>query len=464
MRVLRFENEAEDLLHYLKEAACIPGWRARSRTPAATRSSSTLPGLRLGHPQRGRNGVGGGRPVAAPRGAPRPARAGQRALRTLSSAVKSRRWATDLLRRHPTAWSGRRGVLVRSEDRYPEAANDARAREFAVLDLLEADNGGDVAALRAVLRIGQAALGAQRVEDVMEVVAEESLRALDAASFSISRWQRDREVLQTLINVGELGPGEALAGGRGVPAGRLPDRDRPPAPRGALRVRDRRSPGQPRRGGPTAPARQESEIAVPVIYEYVTWGELWGHRQRRPAVRGAGREVAPGDRRAGGAGDRACRAVRARHALRHEDPLTHLANRRLLDERLAGAGSEPDPAGLRRGRSQGGQRPRGHPAGDALLRGVAGALSLTASAFPQSLVAQAGGDEFCVLLPGAQLAAAERLARAASRHIAAELGERVSVCWGAACSASGRRSDRRRRRGAAGGQGTRAWPAAAAAC
>ena len=69
-------------------------------------------------------------------------------------------------------------------------------------------NGGDVAALRAVLRIGQAALGAQRVEDVMEVVAEESLRALDAASFSISRWQRDREVLQTLINVGELGPGE----------------------------------------------------------------------------------------------------------------------------------------------------------------------------------------------------------------------------------------------------------------
>ena len=77
-----------------------------------------------------------------------------------------------------------------------------------MLDLLEADNGGDVAALRAVLRIGQAALGAQRVEDVMEVVAEESLRALDAASFSISRWQRDREVLQTLINVGELGPGE----------------------------------------------------------------------------------------------------------------------------------------------------------------------------------------------------------------------------------------------------------------
>ena len=86
-----------------------------------------------------------------------------------------------------------------------------------MLDLLEADNGGDVAALRAVLRIGQAALGAQRVEDVMEVVAEESLRALDAASFSISRWQRDREVLQTLINVGELGPGEeALAGGRGL--------------------------------------------------------------------------------------------------------------------------------------------------------------------------------------------------------------------------------------------------------
>ena len=40
------------------------------------------------------------------------------------------------------------------------------------------------------------------------MIAEQSLIALDAASFSISRWERHRGVLRTLINVGELGPRE----------------------------------------------------------------------------------------------------------------------------------------------------------------------------------------------------------------------------------------------------------------
>jgi diguanylate cyclase (GGDEF)-like protein len=327
---------------------------------------------------------------------------------------------------------------VRSEDRYQEAANEARAREFAVLDLLEADNGGDVAALRAVLRIGQAALGAQRVEDVMEVVAEESLRALDAASFSISRWQRDREVLQTLINVGELGPGEE----RWPAAEEYPLAD-------SQAVTDLLRRGEPYvsaiddpRANPAGVALlrrlgKESEIAVPVIYEYVTWGELWatgsgGRRFGKRDVRLL-QAIAEQVAQAIGRAEQFGRVTR----FAYEDPLTHLANRRLLDERLAGAGTESltllacDVDGLKEVNDR-----EGHPAGDALLRGVAGALSLTASAFPQSLVARAGGDEFCVLLPGAPLAAAERFARAASRHIAAELGEQVSVCWGAACSAS----------------------------
>ena len=229
----------------------------------------------------------------------------------------------------------------------------------------------------------------------MEVVAEESLRALDAASFSISRWQRDREVLQTLINVGELGPGEALAGGRG------------PALADFQTVTDLLRRGEPYvsaiddpRANPVGVALlrrlgKESEIAVPVIYEYVTWGELWatGSGGRRFGERDVRllQAIAEQVAQAIGRAEQFGRVTR----FAYEDPLTHLANRRLLDERLAGAGSEPDPAGLRRGRSQGGQRPRGHPAGDALLRGVAGALSLTASAFPQSLVARAAATSSC---------------------------------------------------------------------
>ena len=40
VRVLRFENEAEDLLHYLKDTGLHQASRASSATPAATRSSS----------------------------------------------------------------------------------------------------------------------------------------------------------------------------------------------------------------------------------------------------------------------------------------------------------------------------------------------------------------------------------------------------------------------------------------
>ncbi len=329
---------------------------------------------------------------------------------------------------------------MKSEDRYREVADEARAREFAVLDLLESDNGGDLVALRAVLRIGQAALGAQRVEDVLEVVAEESLHALDAASFSISRWERDKDVLKTLVNVGELGPGEErwpadeqypLADfqeitdllRRGEPyVFAVDDPDTDPA---SLAFLDRLG--------------KESELAVPVVYESVTWGELWatGRDGRRFGERDVRllQAIAEQVSQAIGRAEQFGRVTR----FAYEDPLTRLANRRLLDERLAAAGAEVetltllacDVDGLKEVNDR-----EGHPAGDALLQGVAGALSVTAAAFPRSLVARAGGDEFCVLLPGSLLAAAERFARAASRRIAADVGERVSVCWGAACSGS----------------------------
>ena len=38
-------------------------------------------------------------------------------------------------------------------------------------------------------------------------MAEEARRAIGAASLSVSRWDRERDALVTLINVGELGPG-----------------------------------------------------------------------------------------------------------------------------------------------------------------------------------------------------------------------------------------------------------------
>ena len=296
--------------------------------------------------------------------------------------------------------------------------------------------GDDVRALRAVLKVSQAVLGAHRFDDALEVIAEQTLAALGAASFSISRWERERGVLHTMINVGELGPGEErwptdedypLADYRDVTEllrqGRpyvntLDDDDIDPADESVLRR-----------------LNKYSELAVPVMYEGAMWGELW--------ATGA-------DRRCFDADDiRLLQAIAAQISVAigtselfsevsryaYQDPLTGLANRRKLDECLRELGNgEGDPTLLvcdLDGFKEVNDR-EGHTAGDALLRGVAGVLSDVASAFRASLVARLGGDEFCVVLPAASLSEAERFAHAGSGQIARELRPDLSVCWGAA--------------------------------
>ncbi|GLP76568.1 hypothetical protein TUM20983_36780 [Mycobacterium antarcticum] len=119
----------------------------------------------------------------------------------------------------------------------------------------------------------------------------------------------------------------------------------------------------------------------------------------------------------------------------YEDPLTRLANRRRVDETLAELDDMRTPATVLIGDVDG-LKPvndrAGHPAGDALLRGVAESLTAVATEFGALLVARLGGDEFCVILPGDALPEAERFAGLAGRRIATHFGSQVSLCWGAA--------------------------------
>ena len=64
------------------------------------------------------------------------------------------------------------------------------------------------AQLHALIDVAAAAASAHRLEEVLELAAERSLKALDAASLSISRMDVEAGLVRTLVNVGDLAPGE----------------------------------------------------------------------------------------------------------------------------------------------------------------------------------------------------------------------------------------------------------------
>ena len=124
----------------------------------------------------------------------------------------------------------------------------------------------------------------------------------------------------------------------------------------------------------------------------------------------------------------------------YEDPLTRLANRRGLDERLrelatARAAStllvcDVDRLKLVNDRD-------GHPAGDALLRGIAtpSARSRPRTAARWWPAWAATSSAWCSRI--ARSPTREEFARAASRQLLRELGPESTLCWGAAARESG---------------------------
>jgi diguanylate cyclase (GGDEF)-like protein len=306
----------------------------------------------------------------------------------------------------------------------------------AMSDWVDTAGTDRVDVLRSLLHMSQAVLCARYFDEVLEAIAHHTLSALDAASVSISRWERDEDVLRTLINVGKLGPGEEP----------WPENETYPVDndRRIIRLLRQGLPyiysidaEHPDTSSLLYTVEKESEVAVPVMHNDVMWGELY---------------VTGTDGRRFGADDvQILQAIAAHMAVAvgrsqlfstvwrqaFEDPLTGLANRRGLDQAFADMTIEEvrpallvcDLDGFKEVNDE-----RGHPAGDALLCTVADALAATAAPLPGSLVARLGGDEFCVVLPRAGLDDAETFAVTASRAIIELAGEPVSVSWGAAVS------------------------------
>jgi diguanylate cyclase (GGDEF)-like protein len=298
----------------------------------------------------------------------------------------------------------------------------------------------------ALMRIAAATADAYRLEDAMEPAAEAALEVTGAASLSISMWERDRGAMRTLINVGELGPGEER-----LPAAELyPLADNPQV---AKLLED----GQPYRTAvddPDAPPAalrllaslgKESDVGVPIMLDGEVWGEVWA-------------TTAPGAPRFDAGDVRFLQAIADRLALvlaraerfarvsrlAYEDPLTGLANRRAIDERLEELlgpdAPSPLPFTLLLADVDGLKDindARGHHVGDRALCSVGEALVAAAAPESAALIGRLAGDEFCVLLEGCELAVAGEVAQTALQLLAAEDDPRLSLSFGAAAATGG---------------------------
>jgi diguanylate cyclase (GGDEF)-like protein len=290
------------------------------------------------------------------------------------------------------------------------------------------------AQLRALIDVAAVAAGAHRLEDVLELAAERSLEALGGSSLAISRLDEEAGVIRTLVNVGELGPGEER-----FPEDETYSMDDYPALR--LAMREGGSAFGAIDDPDTDPAHREllerlgkeSSLAVPIMLAGEPWGEL---------------EVmtAPGHQRLARSDETFLRAIadqlvgaihRAElfaqiEALAYTDSLTGLASRRAVEMALEEACDKATAPGtpalvlcdiddLKQVNDSG-----GHEAGDQVLCRAAEALVEAAKPHEEAVVGRFGGDEFCILLPAGTAEHARDLALEAVRRLDAVGGERMS--------------------------------------
>ena len=334
------------------------------------------------------------------------------------------------------------GALVRVIDRdgspVVEPSGSARAEE-ARLPSLRPDRPLE-AELRALIRVSSTVAGAHRFEEVLDAVGEEACRVLRAAGISISRWEPAHDHMRTLVNAGELNPGEEA---------------RPADETWALTALDRMlvERGQPyvialdHLGLPDEEREfllhigRGSALAAPIRFGHEVWGVLEAYS---PA--GAPPFTASHVRFAEALCAQVATAIgRAElfsrlESLAYQDPLTRLPNRRALDERLEEAVARAHAAagelallfcdldGLKDVNDR-----HGHDAGDRALVAAGQALAEAAEAFPGSFTSRLGGDEFCVLMEGWGPESARAVARDAAHRLAAVPGGPLTLSSGIAC-------------------------------
>jgi diguanylate cyclase (GGDEF)-like protein len=281
--------------------------------------------------------------------------------------------------------------------------------------------------LRALITVAAAVAAAHALDDVIEIAAEEARRALGAGSLSISRLEREPGHLRTLINVGELAPGEERHPTDELyPLGDFP------------RLVSLLENGQPHLAAVDDPECDASErellralnkvsaVAVPIVFGDGVWGELYASRgpSENPFSEREVRFLQTISGQIGAAIGRA-ELFSGIAELAFEDSLTGLANRRALDERLEAAvaaavadGHDMSLVLCDLDNLKDVNDSLGHQAGDEALVRAARVLDDKLGAGSGGLVARIGGDEFCIVLERTSADEARELTEAAMEELA----------------------------------------------
>jgi diguanylate cyclase (GGDEF)-like protein len=264
----------------------------------------------------------------------------------------------------------------------------------------------DAARLRALLDIAKVVGAINKFEDLIELTAEEARRALDASSLSVSRWDRERGVFAILVNVGVLGPDEVRFPTDEVYASAA-------YPLSHQLIESRHGFVADVDDGTSeaellASLHKDSCLGIPLVVDARVWGSIYATRatgQPRFAASDIDFAVAVATQVAAG-------VVQADHLARIErlafqDPLTGLANRRAVDERLEKSMADHIENGTPVSmiladinRLKQVNDSFGHEAGDRLIVAVADAVSRASGLAHGSLAARIGGDEFCIVTTG----------------------------------------------------------------
>lgn len=331
--------------------------------------------------------------------------------------------------------------------------------------------GADIR-LRAVAELTQAMAAAQRFceahprhsahREVVHAAAVRACAALNGSFASLSVLDRARGLLDVLVNVGQLAPGESVfpddesypvhdfpqiagplpegwpgADGGGPPAAWI-ETAAPGGPAAASPASD-----VPSRNGRSPSARaaalrrrgRGSCVVAPIVLRGRAWGELYVARDPgAPVFDRVDAHFAAVLAEVISAGIAQNEQLEEVRRLAFTDELTGLANRRAVEgtlddglERHRADGTVVslavcDVNGLKRVNDE-----RGHAAGDRLLERFGMVLSLAGAQLPGALAARLGGDEFCLLTVGPSADQAVRAAEEVCRRaLALRDGDGVS--------------------------------------